>query len=374
MKIHYTSPANEKLSQMLSFESIIKNLDINQLPKVSNAETFPLWKPDGEFSFLHEAAVIAYHDIIFCSWYNCRIYELHDYTPIRGCFSQDGGRTWSIVETIGADPDGKLLYCPPVYAISNDTLYMLMNTMVAPDHIHSLELYRFDKAAKKFRLLRSDPIPFKLNTNACHLDNGKLLLPGRIAKLDGFPVTPAVMISDSGLPEGPWRIVKLQPNGLLPDGSSYVHPELSVIVNGCNITAFCRNDNRQVPILYHSTDYGETWSSPIEHDIFFSNSKIYSGTLANGRNYLIGNILHSDDDRPETRRSHLALFFSEPKSLVFTQGWLLRDGVDEKLGLYPQWSYPCAYEWNHQLYIIYTMVTHPQPPQKRGAMMTIVKL
>ncbi|MBR5024698.1 MAG: hypothetical protein IKX48_06500, partial [Victivallales bacterium] len=104
----------------------------------------------------------------------------------------------------------------------------------------------------------------------------------------------------------------------------------------------------------------------------FSNSKIYSGTLSDGRNYLIGNIIRSDDTTG--RRSRLALFFSDAGSLIFNRGWLLRDGYDAKLNLHPQWSYPCAYEWNHRLYIIYTMVTDPKTPQKRGAMMTIVPL
>ena len=84
MKLKYTNPANVNLSEILPFESIVSNLDIDHLPMIPNAETFPLWKPDGEFSFLHEAAVVAYHGIIFCSWYNCRVNELRDYTPIRG--------------------------------------------------------------------------------------------------------------------------------------------------------------------------------------------------------------------------------------------------------------------------------------------------
>jgi hypothetical protein len=87
---------------------------------------------------------------------------------------------------------------------------------------------------------------------------------------------------------------------------------------------------------------------------------------------LIGNTIRSDDAKG--RRSRLALFFSDAGSLIFNRGWLLRDGYDAKLNLHPQWSYPCAYEWNHRLYIIYTMVTDPQAPQKRGAMMSIVPL
>ena len=169
----------------LPFESIVGDLDIDHLPMIPNAETFPLWKPDGEFSFLHESAVVAFHGIIFCSWYNCRVNELHDFTPIRGCFSKDGGKSWSAVETLGADPSGKFLYCPPVYAIANDMLYLLMNTMVSADHIHSLETYRYDEAAGKFVFVRSDRVVLQRIKLA---DFQQRMAPaGRIRRQTGSP-------------------------------------------------------------------------------------------------------------------------------------------------------------------------------------------
>ena len=75
---------------------------------------------------------------------------------------------------------------------------MLINEMVSADHIHALDLYVFQEEKDCFEFLWSKPIPFKLNTNVYKMANGKLLLPGRIAELDGFPNTPAVLISDSG--------------------------------------------------------------------------------------------------------------------------------------------------------------------------------
>jgi len=47
-------------------------------------------------------------------------------------------------------PDQKLLYCPPVYGICDDTLYLLCNTMVSADHMHSMEFYRYDESDGKF--------------------------------------------------------------------------------------------------------------------------------------------------------------------------------------------------------------------------------
>ena len=373
MKLQYRKEENINLSELLPFESILDGVDVNELAvSEDSVSTFPVAYPDAEYKFLHEAAVIVFHGTIFCSWYNCPENELEGYTCIRGKFSRDGGKSWSAAEIIAADPERKLIYCPPVYGICDDELFLFINTMVGADLIHSLELYKFDPATEKFVFVKSESLPFKLNTNVCKMDNGKLLLPGRIAEPDSFPSTPAVLISDSGKIDAPWRLVKLQPDRFLPDGSKLWHPELTVTVQKNIITAFCRNDLRNVPLFYRSTDYGETWSGVMEHDIPFANSKIYSGTLADGRNYLIGNIA-SPDETPYSgaSRSKLALFISEPGKSRFSKGILLRDGYDAKWDIHPQWSYPSAYESDGKLYIIYTMLTQVEPVH-RGAMMSVV--
>ncbi len=174
--------------------------------------------------------------------------------------------------------------------------------------MHSLDLYSFDENDQKFHFRRRSPIPFKLNTNVVHLPNGKLLLPGRIAEMDGFPTTPAVLIADSGKMDGEWRLVKIQKDGHMPDGSHLLHPELSAIAEDSALCMFCLNDGRQISLLYRSDDLGEHWRGPFQHDIPFINSKIYSGTLSDGRNYAIGNIFRPGRDSA-WNRDHLAIFF-----------------------------------------------------------------
>ncbi|MBO5308842.1 MAG: exo-alpha-sialidase [Lentisphaeria bacterium] len=373
MPISYQKQENINLANMLPFESFLGIADLNSLQQSDAVESFPVQYPD-EYSFLHEAAVIVWRGIIFCSWYNCPAKELQGFTPIRGKFSKDGGKTWSKVETIAEDPEKKLICCPPVYGICDGELYMLINTMVGADLIHSIEFFKFDPATEKFVFLKSEPIPFKLNTNVYALDNGKLLLPGRIAEMDSFPATPAVLISDSGKIDAPWRLVKIQQDKFLPDGAALVHPELTAIVQKNVITIFSRNDNRNVPLFYRSEDFGENWSGVMAHDIPFTNSKIYSGTLADGRNYLIGNIADPEEAAySSASRARLALFISEPETLRFTKGILLRDGYDAEQDLYPQWSYPVAYEWENRLYVIYTMSSDGDQSH-RGAMLSIVDL
>ena len=322
--------------------------DVRVLP-AAHMDVISVHRPDDTFGFLHETAIIEYHGVLFASWYNCPKYELNGYTPVCEKRSYDGGKTWTELRVVCDDPTGKILYCPPVYAIDNDRLYMFVNQMVAPDHIHSLDLYVLNPETDRFELLWSRPIPFKLNTNAVKLPNGKWMLPGRTGQLDGFPNTPAVLLSDDGKTDSAWRLVKIAKNGGLPDGTDLVHPEISVICAENVLYMFCRDDQRRVPLVYVSEDYGETWSGACSHDIPCVSSKIYAGTLSDGRHYLIANI-------DEWNRSRLAVYFSEPGQICFDRQMIL---FDRSLPEIPEPTtashYPAAYEADGKLYIIATL-------------------
>lgn len=308
--------------------------------------SYAVTMPSEQFGFLHEAAIIEYHGALISAWYNCPRRELKERSPIRFARSTDGGKTWSEPEIIADDESGDILYCPPVFGIDDDKLYLLMNQMVGPDIIHSLDLFVYDEGNDKFELLWSRPIPFKLNTNVYKLSNGKLILPGRVCKLDGFPTTPAVLISDSGKIDAEWRIVKVQQDSALADGSHFVHPELSLIVEGENVYAFCRNDERKIPVLYVSNDNGEHWSSALASDLAFSNSKIYSGTLSDGRKYVVGNA--------QPGRGKLVAYFAD-KNGKFNKRVTLQNGFSTTHRLGWNWHYPSAVEYDGKLFVIYTV-------------------
>lgn len=301
---------------------------------------------DGFGRFLHEAAIIEYNGVLFASWYNCDERELVGCTSIVGRRSYDGGESWTEAETLAEDKGGEILYCPPVHGVCDGKLYLLINQMVSPDHMHSLDLYVFNNDTEKFEFAWSRPIPFKLNTNVVCLPNGKLMLPGRIGDLDGFPTTPAVLISDSGKIDAEWRVIKVSEDEILPDGVELGHAETTVIVCKDKLYLFNRNDKRRVPLVYISDDFGETWSAPIIHDIPFVNSKIYGGNLSDGRSYLVGNTDYGD-------RSRLSLYVSEKNSLSFTRQYVLTDR-NTLGGCIYQCFYPAAAESDGMLNIIAT--------------------
>lgn len=349
---------------MLKHINLLYNINIDELSRNKSIKTYEVSMPSEKYEFLHEAAIVKYHNVLIAAWYNNRKSELQGETPIRFSCSVDDGQTWSEAKTVVEDVSGKILYCPPVFGVCGDKLYMLLNQMVAPDHIHSLDLYMYNEKNNSFELLWSRPIPFKLNTNTYTLNNGKLILPGRIAELDGFPNTPAVLISDSGKIDDNWRLVKIQKDGSLADESKLIHPEVSLIAVREKIYAFTRNDERMVPLVYISENNGEEWKGPYAHDISVSASKIYSGTLSDKRNYIIANVGRD--------RSKLVILFSEAETMRFNKGYVLQDSFSEDLKYGTAWHYPSAYESDGKLYVIYTV--NVDSWSKRGAVVSVIDL
>lgn len=362
---HYNE-ADRLLQSRLPHVELAPGLDMDKLILSPDVEVHEIFHPVPGSEFLHETAIVEFNGVLFAAWYSCPETELKGETPIVFSCSSDGGKTWSAPETVVTDPTGRILYCPPVFGVEDGKLYLLINEMVAPDHMHALDLYVFDEETRKFLPLWSRPVPFKLNTNIYTLPDGRLMLPGRVADPDEFPNTPALMTADRI--NSDWKLEYMAPDGNLPDGSKYIHPEQSAVLEGEDIWMFCRDDQRQVPLVYRGRP-GGIWQL-YSHDIPFTNSKIYSGTLSDGRHYLIGNVYA--EGRP--RRSRLVLLFSEPDELRFTSGIALQDGYSASLGYGGhQWSYPCAWESDGKLYVIYTGCVD-DIGNRRAAILSVVPL
>lgn len=357
----FYSEADKKLYDMLEKVSFFPDFDGSDRSEPTGVNYSTVCAPDEEYSFLHEAAVIAFDGVLFAAWYQNPKYELNGRTPIFFSRSSDGGKTWDKKQTVADDPTGRILYCPPVFGIDGGRLYMLLNEMVSADHIHALDLYTWNEASSHFDFLWSRPIPFKLNTNVYRLANGKLFLPGRVAEPDGFPNTPAALISDSGRIDADWRLIYIQKDGKLPDGAEYEHPELTAVECGRDLWVFSRNDQRHISVVYRSSDHGETYSAVMAHDIPLWNSKIYSGTLSDGRNYLIGNL--------PCDRSRLCLFVNRKGEMRFDKAYLIGsviEGVETR-------HYPVAFEDGGRLYIIFTYDIEGKSGT-RGAMCAAVQI
>lgn len=361
----YFTQADVALFDKLEKFSLTGGILPPEFPLPSSAKETVLRIPDEKYSFLHEAVIYSFQGVLFAAWYACPKTELHGEAAIQFRVSKDGGKTWEEEKTLITDKTGAILYCPPVFGEEDGKLYMLVNEMVSADHMHALDWFVWDESAQNFSLVKSLPLPFKLNTNVVKLSNGNLFLPGRVAELDCFPKTPAALLSENGI-LGDWKVYNMQENGLLPDGASLVHPECSSMEDGEKIFIFCRNDERNVPLGYLSENGGKAWQGPFAIDLPFSSSKIYSGRLSDGRYYVVGNVLSEKPIEWGVNRIKLVLYVSKPNEWTFDKCYVLFDYENKNAPDAHAWHYPATCEQDGKLYIIYSVNYFHQKDSKRG--------
>jgi hypothetical protein len=317
--------------------------------------------PDSNYRFLHDCVITSFKNTLYAAWYNCPETEIADRSVIRGRYSTDNGATWSAVKYFAQDSTNRMMYVPPAFGQADSNLFLYVTRMSGHDQVHDILIFKLNEAAHNFTKVDSISIPFIINTSIIKLDNGTLIAGGRRANRPGaLPLIPAVLISDSGSPLGPWRTADLQKDSNNPDGTAFEYPETGLIATGSALTAVVRGEQSR-PIVYHSDNYGNSWSVPTFIDFPLSGqSKITCGTLSDGRDYIIGNAEGHD-------REKLIIGFRAKGEKSFTKSYLLQNGENAKLRASPEWSYPTGCESNNHLFVIYTSA-------KKAATLSIIPL
>ena len=306
------------------------------------------------YDFLHDAAIVARNDTLFAAWYNCPRGEMQGESLIRGRRSQDGGRTWSEVEVIAADRQKQgILYVPVAFLSWQGQLYAYVTNMKGgPDLVHRCEVFVLDAKTQEWASRGFIAGPFLPNCTPKRMDDGSFLMAGRMADQPGQkPMIPAVAISRGESLTEPWTLVRLLPTGKLPDGQRIPCSETTAIVEGKEVTALVRRESGN-SLLFLSSDYGQTWSEPREHNFPMAASKIYAGTLSTGQRYVLCNL------PSRVRRGLLVIAVSRPGQKAFSKVWKIRDGYCQALKAGPEWSYPCAIEFHDRLHVVYTSEKH----------------
>jgi len=307
-----------------------------------------------ELSFLHDAAIVQHKGTLFAAWYNCPQGEMVGRSLIRGRRSQDGGRTWSDVEVIASDRKKQgIMYVPVAFFSHGGTLYAFVTNMKGgPDLVYDCEAFVLDEKANAWVSRGFIAGPFLPNCAPQPLADGNFVMAGRLAEQPGQkPRIPAVAISRGEKLTEPWSLVRLLPTGQLPDGQRIHCPETTVVVDGQHVTALVRRDKGN-SLVFFSQDHGRTWSSGSEHNFPMEASKIYAGLLSTGQRYVLCNVPCG------SRRALLVIAVSRPGEKPLVKMWKLRDGPSPALKAGPEWSYPCAIEFDGKLYVVYTSEKH----------------
>lgn len=300
-------------------------------------------RPDAQYQFLHDTAIIQHKGVLYAAWYNCPEKEMAGTSVIRGRKSTDGGKTWSETFPMAVDPDPSWQYVPPAFLSTGEKLYLLVPRWQGEEGSHktTLRIFELNEKDNTWKAFRTCDTKFLPNTNGFKMDNGKLIVGGR----DTGANQPAVMIFDEGKVDGKWRVVLMSP----PDKPNLPQlcPESSLTLNGKGeLTCYVRCGMMIAFWVYKSLDYGETWQA-YRHEIPVLKSKMNSGKLSDGRIYWIFNVR-------KFGRNRLFLALSKPGEKVYSSFYTLRADDDPALNAKPQWSYPSSVEYDGKLYITTT--------------------
>lgn len=318
-------------------------------------------EPGGAGCLLHPA-VIVHEGTIFVSWADCGENENEPGAYNRGRLSRDGGKTWSppfvVAPPVSGAPDeyhgrGSFL------SLDGELFAYIARGSEGQDPARGVvatRLFQLDEASGTWNDKGDFVEDFYPMDNPRRRADGRWVMGGMDAGS-----YPAVAVSQSADPRGPWRVHRI---ANVPRGS-----ETSVWVDGETVTAFIRHrvaDDSETAYVasVRSNDGGDSWDLPYDMKVPkskfpASDSKVFAGRLSNGQGYLVFNMPVGGNS---SDRRVLAIAVTAPGGNTFERIFKLRAFGDAGTrirgsGKIEGWQFPYAYEHDNQLYVVYARAT-----------------
>ncbi len=315
-------------------------------------------RADAAYPFLHDTVIAPLGGRLLMAWYNCTENEIAGITVIRGRWSDDGGKSWSGPEVIAESPDHSLHMVPAVFSEYNGEIRAYVTEMSGHDLPVGYVCLKYEAGRWQVMERRAEPVLF--NTLPRQTPDGRWIAGGRMALMPGHkPDIPMIALARPASPAC-WTFTPLC--GPLPDAPI---PETAVIVGESRLVAFIRREYGPA-LTCASDDGGRTWSAPEDTGLPVAPSKMYGGTLPDGRQFLLFNELTAARDR-----SRLVLALGSTDEYRFERVWLLADGFNGTLNAGPFWHYPCACTANGCLYVSCTVSDAGGSAVRHAALFTI---
>lgn len=333
--IQFTAFATLSADELWEGRTIASPKDIEYVKDVTHQILYQAVQ--GEYQFLHGAAIVEYKGMLYTAWANSPVNENSTEELVRGRRSTDNGQTWSDVEIIAPDLPGSSSRTHGSFFKHNGQLWYFANRLVS-NGPHPTDAFKLNEVTNTWEFAGVATSNFVPLDEPKRMDNGKWIVAG----------SASVAIFDENNILN-WTVVRLN----MPPGPALRFPESTVWVDGNEVVAITRNSNQNFAIVSTSDDYGVTWNQGEVSNYPMAASKPFAGTLSSGQRYLISNI-----DGP---RDTLTIAVSRPYEESLVRVWKIRHGESPQ-PLYPddfniknsQWSYPYAIEHQGKLYVVYS--------------------
>jgi hypothetical protein len=310
---------------------------------------------DGQYTFLHGAAIVHHKGRMYANWANSPVHENSPDESLQGSSSGDGGLTWTPREVIARPRSGDPNFSHTAFLSLNGELWTFAARfrglreepgLKFPDlQVEALVLDEKTNTWKTRGTVARDMWPY---VEPIRLANGNWITAGQ-----GSFGEPGVLISQGG-DLTKWRTIQIPVAKDMPQG--FGETALLPIAGGRELLALVRpGSGTRVAWASVSRDNGETWSETRPTNFPIGLSKMYSGRLSTGQPYVVANF----PSWGRSDRDTLIIAVGRSGADTFDRLYQVRFGptrpVYSGFAKGAQWSYPYAHEHDGKLYIVYSV-------------------
>ena len=267
--------------------------------------------------------------------YNDKLKEQGENTPgeqARVCTSDDGGKTWSAMQTIAAG-QGNMGISHGVFLSHDGRLWSFNGAFygkIGKVHTRAFRLNEETSEWEPMGVVVKDGF-WPLQEPIKMADGNWIMSGARVG--DGNPAAVAISHGDDLMK---WDLV------VIPKAVDRMWGESSVIVEGKRIINIARYDgSHPVALMAVSEDYGRTWTPSRPSNLPMSASRPYANILSTGQRYLVA-ITAADGGN---KREPLTIAVSAPGETQFCRVLKVFEGNG---------TYPAAVERDGVFYVGFT--------------------
>ena len=329
--------------------------EAEKLPEISNIDFHVIkkWdkKSDG-YTFLHGVGLAQHKGKLYASFGHNKGAENTVTEEAQYRASEDGGRTWGPLEVLDVGEEPDLAVSHGVFLSHEGSLWAFHGAYYGRMKRVHTRAYRLDEERGKWEkygaVVENGFWPMN---QPVKMADGNWIMPGFAAgPYSSNGVFPAAVAISHGNNFKKWDFVKIP----VAEKVRRMWGESAIFVEGKTIYNIARYGGGAVALVAKSEDYGRRWSPSSPSNLPMTTSKPAAGILSTGQRYLVCTTAKGNG----TKRTPLTIALSEPNENRFSKIFVIRrsrhDGKPGESADRVSLSYPCAMEYNGNLYVGYS--------------------